>query len=254
MNNQLIPINYEGESPTVSGRELHAALEVTTDYPHWFARMCEYGFDGNQDYVLVRQICPTNNPKNPTTERADHLLTIPMAKEIAMIQRTDKGKEVRKYFISVEDAWNTPEQIMARALKLADRNIQSLKSSNDILKLQIETEKPKVIFADAVSASNSTILIGELAKILKGNGISIGQNRLFEILRQEGYLIKRKGTDWNSPTQYAMELGLFQIKETAVTHSDGHVTVTKTTKITGKGQQYFVNLFLNRKILYWEQQ
>ena len=112
------------------------------------------------------------------------------------------------------------------------------------LQLQTIQDKPKVVFADAVSVSDGTILIGELAKILKGNGIEIGQNRLFERLRQDGFLIKRKGTDYNAPTQKAMEIGLFKVKETAITHSDGHVTISKTTKVTGKGQQYFVNYFL----------
>ena len=115
--------------------------------------------------------------------------------------------------------------------------------------LQIEAieNKPKVVFADAVSVSDGAILIGELAKILKGNGIEIGQNRLFEQLRLDGYLIKRRGTDYNAPTQRAMELGLFKVKETAITHSDGHVTISKTTKVTGKGQQYFINLFLRER-------
>ena len=116
------------------------------------------------------------------------------------------------------------------------------------LQLEATENKPKVIFADAVSVSDGTILIGELAKILKGNGIEIGQNRLFEKLRQDGYLIKRKGTDYNAPTQRAMDLGLFRVKETAITHSDGHVTISKTTKVTGKGQQYFINLFLGKGV------
>jgi anti-repressor protein len=118
------------------------------------------------------------------------------------------------------------------------------RQAKERLQLQAEVDKPKVVFADAVSVSDGTILIGELAKILKGNGIEIGQNRLFERLRQDGFLIKRKGTDYNAPTQKAMELGLFKVKETAITHSDGHVTISKTTKVTGKGQQYFVNYFL----------
>ncbi len=116
------------------------------------------------------------------------------------------------------------------------------------LKLQAAKNKPKVVFADAVSASEGTILIGELAKILKGNGVDIGQNRLFERLRQDGFLIKRKGTDYNAPTQKAMELGLFKVKETAITHSDDHVTISKTTKVTGKGQQYFINYFLGERV------
>ncbi|MHB1652363.1 MAG: phage antirepressor [Desulfitobacteriaceae bacterium] len=118
------------------------------------------------------------------------------------------------------------------------------RQAKERLQIQAAEDKPKVVFADAVSVSDGTILIGELAKILKGNGIEIGQNRLFERLRQDGFLIKRKGTDYNAPTQKAMELGLFKVKETAITHSDGHVTISKTTKVTGKGQQYFVNYFL----------
>ena len=120
------------------------------------------------------------------------------------------------------------------------------RAAKERLQLEAAQNEPKIVFADAVSVSNGTILIGELAKILKGNGIEIGQNRLFEKLRQDGYLIKRQGTDYNAPTQRAMELGLFRVKETAITHSDGHVTISKTTKVTGKGQQYFINLFLGR--------
>lgn len=133
---------------------------------------------------------------------------------------------------------------------LAIRAFQALKEEREkrkALELKNAELQPKAIFADAVTASATTILIGDLAKILKQNGIEIGQKRLFEWLRENGYLIKRKGSDWNSPTQRSMELGLFKIKETAVTHSDGHTTVNKTTKVTGKGQQYFINLFLKEK-------
>lgn len=133
---------------------------------------------------------------------------------------------------------------------LAIRAFQALKEEREkrkVLELKNAELQPKAIFADAVTASATTILIGDLAKILKQNGIEIGQKRLFEWLRENGYLIKRKGSDWNSPTQRSMELGLFKIKETAVTHSDGHTTVNKTTKVTGKGQQYFINLFLKEK-------
>jgi anti-repressor protein len=109
------------------------------------------------------------------------------------------------------------------------------------LEAQATIDKPKVLFADSVSCAGSTILIGELAKIMKGNGVNIGQTRLFEWMRKNGYLISRKGSDWNMPTQKSMDLALFKIKETAVTHSDGHVAISKTTKVTGKGQVYFVN-------------
>lgn len=126
------------------------------------------------------------------------------------------------------------------------RTLQQERQEKELLQNQIERDKPKVIFADAVAASESDVLIGELAKILKGNGIEVGQNRLFERLRRDGFLIKRRGLDYNAPTQRAMDLGLFKIKETSITHSDGHISISKTTKVTGKGQQFFVNYFLSK--------
>lgn len=110
---------------------------------------------------------------------------------------------------------------------------------------QIEENRPKVLFADAVSTSKTNILVGELAKILKQNGIETGEKRLFQWLRNNGYLMRRQGTDWNAPTQKSMELGLFEIKETVINHPDGHTTIKKTTKITAKGQLYFINKFLS---------
>ena len=139
----------------------------------------------------------------------------------------------------LEEIMNDPDSWITLLTALKEE-----RQAKEQLQLQAEFDKPKVIFADAVSVSDGTILIGELAKILKGNGIGIGQNRLFERLRQDGFLIRRRGTDYNAPTQKAMELGLFKVKETAITHSDGHVTISKTTKVTGKGQQYFVYYFL----------
>lgn len=130
----------------------------------------------------------------------------------------------------------TPEQIMARAVLLAQDTIERQKA-------QIEELKPKALFADAVAASDGTCLVGELAKMMRQNGVQIGQNRLFEKLRQDGYLGKT-GSNRNVPTQRAMELGLFRIKETSITHSDGHITVQRTAKVTGKGQQYFINRFI----------
>ena len=112
------------------------------------------------------------------------------------------------------------------------------------LEVQAQMDKPKVLFADAVSTAHTSILVGELAKLLKQNGVDIGQNRLFRWMRDKGYLIRRHGTDFNMPTQRAMEMGLFEIKETAITHADGHTSVSKTPKVTGKGQQYFVERFL----------
>lgn len=115
--------------------------------------------------------------------------------------------------------------------------------AKEALASKVALDAPKVLFADAVATSASTILIGDLAKILRGNGVDIGANRLFARMRDDGYLIRRAGADWNMPTQRAMDLGLFKVKETAVTHSDGHVTVSKTPKVTGKGQAYFIERY-----------
>jgi anti-repressor protein len=140
----------------------------------------------------------------------------------------------------IEEVMNDPEAWIKLLTSLKEERL-----AKERLRIQIEHNKPKIIFADAVAVSNTSVLVGELAKILKGNGIEIGQNRLFERLRQEGFLVKRRGSDYNTPTQKSMELGLFKTQETAITHSDGRITVSKTAKVTGKGQQYFVNYFLN---------
>jgi anti-repressor protein len=139
---------------------------------------------------------------------------------------------------AIKKALNDPDFIIRLATNLKEEKFKRIEAEN-----KIELNKPKVIFADAVSVSHTSILVGELAKLLKQNGIDIGQNRLFEKLRTEGYLIRRVGNDYNMPTQKSMELKLFQVKETAITHSDGHVTISKTTKVNGKGQIYFVNKF-----------
>lgn len=138
-------------------------------------------------------------------------------------------------------------ELMAKAVLVAQATIKERDARIAELESDTQRMKPKEIFADAVSASDQTILIGDLAKLIKQNGHDMGQKRMFEWLRNNGYLIKRQGADYNSPTQRAMELGLFRIKETAVTHSDGHVTVSKTVKVTGKGQTYFVNKLLAKE-------
>ncbi|AJK27772.1 phage antirepressor KilAC domain-containing protein [Paenibacillus larvae] len=139
---------------------------------------------------------------------------------------------------ATDELLDNPDLLIQAATKLKEE-----REARRQLEAQVKSDKPKVLFADAVSASKTSILIGELAKILKQNGIQTGGTRLFEWMRANGYLIKRKGTDYNMPTQRAMEMGLFEIKETSVTHSDGHVTINKTPKVTGKGQVYFVNKF-----------
>lgn len=200
--------------------------------------MCEYGFAEGQDFNPLK-IERVHQEGGRMVSRMvdDAILTIDMAKEICMLQRNEKGKQARQYFLQLERDWNSPEKVMARALRIADKRIK-------VLEAQAEENRPKVLFADSVTASKSSILVGEMAKLLKQNGIETGQNRLFETLREKGFLIRRKGNDYNMPTQKAMEMGLFEIKETVINHADGHTSVNKTPKVTGKGQQYFVNMFL----------
>lgn len=139
----------------------------------------------------------------------------------------------------------TDTELLAKAVLVANRTIEERNTRIRALTEKIELDAPKVLFADSVSASKDSILIGELAKILTDNGVpNMGQNRLFQWMRDNGYLVRRAGTDYNVPTQSAMERGLFTLKETAITHSDGHISTRITTRVSGKGQQYFVNLFL----------
>lgn len=219
----------------ISGRELHQALEVKTPYKKWFERMSDYGFEENIDYAVTDIF--VHNPLGGRQNQTDHALTLDTAKEIAMIQRSEPGKRARQYFIQVEKAWNSPEMIMQRALKIANSTINQLET-------QIERDKPKVMFADAVDTSTSSILVGELAKLISQNGVKIGQNRLFQWLRDNGYLIKKQGEAYNLPTQRSMDLKIMDIKKRTQNNPDGSIRVTRTTKITGKGQQYFINKFL----------
>lgn len=244
MDAALITINYDGEQPTVSARDLHEGLEIKTAFKDWFPRMCEYGFEAGKDFNLLKnERVRIEGDREVTRELTDYDISVDMAKQICMIQRSEKGRIYRQYFLDLEKAWNTPEQIFARALKMADREIEKLKTCNAALLEDVERMRPKEVFADAVSASHTSILIGELAKILKQNGIEIGQKRMFDWLRANGYLIK-SGSSKNMPTQRSMEMNLLEIKEGSYINGDGVNVTTKTTKVTGKGQQYFINKFL----------
>lgn len=273
---KLIPIDYSNpERPTVSGRELHKFLGIDTPYAKWFGRMVEYGFTEGKDFVLVAQKCATNNPRNPVKNDRlqggsgrkvahevldknvqnplggrpgiDHQLTIPMAKELCMLQRNERGKLARRYFLAVEEQWNSPEAVMRRAVLLADKKVKLLQSEKRELAAQVEDLTPKATFADAVCSSGNSILIGELAKLISQNGVPIGPQRLFCWMREHGYLIRRRGDEYNLPTQRSMERGWFELKQTAVIHSDGRTIVSITPKVTGKGQIYFINLFLSKE-------
>lgn len=242
--NDLIAINYDTDKPTVSGRELHEALGINTPYTQWFGRMAEYGFTENEDFWTAHKNVIRSDGTEMPQVQLEHSLTIPMAKELCMLQRNEKGKQFRQYFIKVEEAWNSPEMVMKRALEIANRKVEELKQRTFTLETQIEQDKPKVLFAQAVETAHTSILIGDLAKILKQNGVQTGQKRLFEQLRQEGYLMKG-GSSHNMPTQRAMEMGLFEVKESTINNPDGSIRINKTTKVTGKGQTYFINKFLS---------
>lgn len=233
--NELFNVTTNGDKLTLSARELHKELNVTDRFTRWFERMGEYGFEENIDFTSVKSSTLVNN--GATRELQDYQITLDMAKEIAMLQRNEKGKQIRKKLIELEKAWNSPEKVMARALDIAHKTIANLQIEN-------EEMKPKAIFADAVATSDTSILIGDLAKLIKQNGTDIGQKRLFERMRNDGYLIK-KGTSKNMPTQVAMERGLFEVKERVINNPDGSTRITRTTKVTGKGQIYFINKFKN---------
>lgn len=168
---------------------------------------------------------------------------LPTAKKFKRWVTSEVLPSIRKHgMYATDELLNNPDLLISVATALKAERERCL-----VLQAQAEADRPKIIFADAVSVSKTSILIGELAKLIKQNGVDIGQNRLFEWLRDNGYLIRRKGSDWNMPTQKSMDMGMFTVKETVITHSDGHTSISKTVKVTGKGQQYFINQFLCEK-------
>mgnify|MGYP000383849334 CR=1 FL=1 len=239
--NELIKVNFDTQ--TVSARELHKQVGSTERFSAWFERQLQYGFVENEDYTGCKKFNTLAKQ-----ELQDYELSVDMAKEICMVQKNENARKVRQYLIELEKAWNTPEQIMARALKMADKTIEQLKTDNKALEQKIEQDKPKTIFADAVSTSHTSILIGDLAKLICQNGVQIGQKRLFEWMRQNNFLIK-SGSSRNMPMQRYVEQGLFKIKESSYVDGNGCNVTTKTTVVTGKGQIYFVNQFLKENVL-----
>lgn len=239
MTNELIKVqtNQEGEQ-RVSARELYKELGVKTRFSLWVDQNFKMFVEG-VDFTIVVTTTVVNN--GAIRQLDDFSLTTDMTKNVAMMSKTAKSQEIRDYFIAVEKEhkalMSDPRIQMAMGLKSA----QLMLDHKDKI---IAEMTPKALFADAVSASQSSILIGELAKLLKQNGVDMGQNRLFGYLRENGYLVKRQGSDRNMPTQKSMELGLFEIKEHNHINSNGVNVTTKTPKVTGKGQQYFINKFL----------
>ena len=234
MENQLIKVTVKNDQQLVSARELHKGLELTTRFSKWVDQNFR-DFESGIDFTGVTTVTAVNNGAKQKLQ--DYALTIDMAKQLCLLSRTKKGKEYREYLIEVERKWNDPQEIVKRGYAI-------LQNENTRLKLENAKMAPKALFADAVAASKTDILIGQLAKMLRQNGYEIGQNRLFKWLREHHYLCS-KGAKYNQPTQRAMDLGLFRIKERTINNPDGSTRITVTTLVTGKGQQYFVNRFLN---------
>ena len=225
MENELLRIDYTNvDRPTVLGRDLHEALEVQTAYKDWFPRMCEYGFEEGKDFSSILSKSTGGRPQQ------NHQLTISMAKELCMLQRTQKGKECREYFIKVEEAWNKPEIVLSRALIMANNSLQELRSDNAQLLAENAVMKPKAEFADRVANTDGLLSMSNFAKVIQDEHINMGRNKLFEWLRNQGYL---RGN--NEPYQQYVNQGLFRVRETV--HNGGLRT---QTYVTGKGQLYLV--------------
>lgn len=250
---ELIPFNYEGTAVrTVIGNDGEPRFVL--------ADLCHVLKLGNTSMVARRLSDSMKGLSQiDTPGGSQRMTTVTEAGMYAVVMRSDKPEAVRfQEWVTGEvlpsirkrGGYLTPEAT-EKALTDPDFIIQlatSLKeerAKRATLEAENEANKPKVLFADAVTTSHTSILVGDLAKLVQQNGIPLGANRLFKWLRKHGYLISRKGTDWNMPTQKAQELGLFRVKETAVTHPDGHVTVNRTPKVTGKGQEYFISRFLD---------
>lgn len=233
--NELLKIDTsDAERITVSARDLYEFLEATERFNSWFDRMKQYGLTEGEDFNPLKSLrVQTEGNREVQREVDDYQLTIDTAKQIAMLQRNEKGTQARKYFIQVENAWNSPERVMARALEIAHKTIATLEIENKEM-------KPKALFADAVAQSDTSILVYDLAKLICQNGVKIGGNRLWTWLRDNGYIFKHSC----EPTQKSMELKLFEVIERTVQRSGHDPKVTRTTRVTGKGQVYFINKVL----------
>jgi anti-repressor protein len=233
--NEILKVDVDTQM--VSARELHTALGIASRFSRWFDTNKELFVEG-EDYYKCTSSTVVNN--GATRELEDYQISVLMAKHLSMMSRTEKGKQIRDYLIDLEKAWNTPEQVMARALKIANKTIDSLKSDNTKLIEDNARMKPKEIFADAVSASETSLLVRDVAKLIRQNGVKIGEKRLYKWLRENGYVCQGS----TAPTQKAMETGLLEVVIRTVERGDRLPLETKTTKVTGKGQVYFVNKFL----------
>lgn len=232
--NELIKVNYDNpEKPVVSGRELHEALGIKTAYKDWFPRMCEYGFTENSDFLTVAQKRAT--AQGNFTTYNDHMLTIPMAKELCMIQRTDIGRKFRQYFISIEEAWNSPEMVMQRALSIANERVKALQLSVSQLTVDNQIMQPKAEYFDELVDRRLLTNFRDTAKELH-----IGQKEFIQFLLDHKYVYRDRKSKLKPYMPY-VEDGLFELKE--FTNTKTGFTDTQTF-ITPKGKETFRLFFI----------
>lgn len=244
---QLIRITEQDGKQAVSARELHKFLEATERFSNWFERQLQFGFIEGVDYIGCKQFNALANQ-----ELMDYALTINCAKEISMLQRNEKGKQARQYFIEAENKYRELQKSggfqvptsFREALLLAAEQQEKIEQQQK----QLAEQAPSVVFRQAVEGAQTSCLVGELAKLIAQNGCHIGEKRLFAWLRENGYL-GRHGERYNVPNQTYIEQGLFELKKGVRSGTGGVMHTTLTTKVTGKGQVYFVNKFLKQQIV-----
>jgi len=248
MTNGIISIEERNGQQAVSARELHCFLESKQDFSTWMKNRIEkYGLIEKVDFEVFHNFMENPKGGRPLTEYA---LTVDAAKELSMVEGNEKGKQARRYFIEAEKAFRQVlsqrpviPQTFSEALRLAASQAEQIEQQQK----QLEAQRPRVLFSQAVETAKESVLIGELAKIICQNGVQTGEKRLFKWLRDNHYLCAC-GERYNQPSQKAMELGLFEMKKTTINKPNGETMVSTTTKVTGKGQVYFVN-----KLLYNQQ-
>ena len=238
--NDLIRVTVnENQEPIISGRELHKFLEVGTDYKKWFDRMAEYGFVENVDFATVSQKCPIAN--GGYQERYDHLIKIDMEKELCMIQRTERGKQARRYFIEVEKEYNSPEKVMARALKIAEMQLSNLRLENKVQAQQIQELTPKASYYDKVLQCKEVVSISVIAK-----DYGMSAKKLNSLLHNRGVQYKQ-GHIWLLYQKYANK-GYTKTKTYTSTTTEGDVYAVVHTYWTQKGRLFIYDLLKQENI------
>lgn len=228
----LIKIEERNGEQLVSGRDLHEVLEGSERFSKWWERMISYGFEENKDYTPYQKVHPQNKQ-----EYTDYLMKISMAKELSMLQRNERGKQAREYFIKCEEAWNSEDMVLARAFQIQNKKILGYKEHIEVLENKIKEDAPRISFAETIEKASDCILVREFSKIIANEGIHLGEKSLYKWFREKGFIFKNS----TEPMQSAVQRGLFKVSERVIKAVTGDI-VRSTTKITGKGQIYFLGL------------